>query len=138
MIFREAGISGAYVIELERIEDERGYFARTWCWDEFLEHGLDTGFVQCNTSFSRRRGTLRGLHFQTPPHDEAKLIRCTRGRVFDVALDVRADSPTRGKWMSAELSADSEEFIYLGASPSNGTSKFDGTPNDHPATPMAQ
>jgi dTDP-4-dehydrorhamnose 3,5-epimerase len=113
MIFRETDIEGVFVIDLEKIEDERGFFARAWCWDEFFEAGIETTFVQCNVSYNRHRGTLRGLHFQLPPSAEGKLIRCTRGRLFDVAVDLRAGSPTRGKWTSVELSAETGRMIYI-------------------------
>jgi dTDP-4-dehydrorhamnose 3,5-epimerase len=113
MIFRETDIEGVFIIDLEKIEDERGYFARAWCWDEFFEAGIETTFVQCNVSYNRFRGTLRGLHFQLPPSAEGKLIRCTRGSLFDVAVDLRAGSPTRGKWTSVELSAANGRMIYI-------------------------
>jgi len=113
MIFRETELEGVVVIDLEKIGDERGYFARAWCWKEFFEAGLETTFVQCNVSHNRFRGTLRGLHFQVAPSAEGKLIRCTRGRLFDVAVDVRPGSPTRGKWVSVELSADTGRMIYV-------------------------
>lgn len=113
MIFRDAGLDGVIVIEPERAEDERGHFARTWCRDAFAERGLATDFAQCNTSFNRRRGTLRGLHYQAAPHQEAKLVRCTRGRVFDVAVDVRPGSATLGRWCAAELSADNGRMVFI-------------------------
>jgi dTDP-4-dehydrorhamnose 3,5-epimerase len=113
MIFRETDLDGVVVIDLEKIEDERGYFARTWCWKEFFDAGLETTFVQCSVSHNRLRGTLRGMHFQVAPSAEGKLIRCTRGRVFDVAVDVRPGSPTRGNWVSVELSADTGRMIYI-------------------------
>lgn len=113
MNFLETGIAGVYLIEPERREDMRGYFARTWCADEFARHGLATEFTQCSTSFNRKSGTLRGLHFQAPPDQEIKLIRCTRGRVFDVAVDLRPHSPTRGRWISSELTAENGRMIYI-------------------------
>ncbi len=113
MIFRDAGLDGVIVIEPERTEDERGHFARTWCRDAFAGRGLPVDFAQCNTSFNRRRGTLRGLHYQAAPHEEAKLIRCTRGRVFDVAVDVRPGSATLGRWCAAELSADNGRMVFI-------------------------
>ena len=113
MIFHDTPLDGVIVIEPERIEDERGHFARTWCHEAFEAHGLAIDFVQCNTSFNHRRGTLRGLHYQAPPHEEGKLIRCTRGRIFDVAVDVRAGSPTRGKWRATELSADNGRMVFI-------------------------
>ena len=113
MIFRDTALDGVIEIEPERVEDERGHFARTWSRDAFEDRGLTGEFVQCNTSFNHQRGTLRGLHFQVHPHQEAKLIRCTRGRVFDVAVDVRAGYPTRGKWCAVELSADNGRMLFI-------------------------
>jgi dTDP-4-dehydrorhamnose 3,5-epimerase len=113
MIFRETGLEGLKTIELDRNEDERGYFARTWCREEFTAHGIDIAFSQCSTSFNRHRGTLRGLHFQAPPHGEAKLVRCTRGCVFDVAVDLRSASPTRGQWRAVELSAATGNMFFI-------------------------
>src|SRR2546429_7928070 len=94
MILRETALPGVCVVDPERRADQRGWFARTWCEREFAARGLNTRLVQCNTSWNRRRGTLRGMHYQAPPHAEAKLIRCTRGAIWDVALDLRAESPT--------------------------------------------
>jgi dTDP-4-dehydrorhamnose 3,5-epimerase len=113
VIFREAALAGVIVIEPDRVADSRGHFARTWCREAFEAQGLTADFVQCNTSFNRRRGTLRGLHYQASPHDESKLIRCTRGRVFDVAVDVRAGSATRGKWCATELSDDNGRMVFI-------------------------
>src|SRR5690242_11765269 len=90
--FLSTQLPGAYVIECEKLEDERGYFARTFCRDEFAAQGLRESFVQCNVSFNARRGTLRGLHFQARPHEEAKLVRCTRGSIYDVIVDIRKES----------------------------------------------
>jgi len=87
-------LPGAYVIEQERHADERGFFARTWCAQELSARGLEAGLAQCSVSFNRRRGTLRGLHYQAPPHAEVKVVRCTRGAVYDVAVDLRPDSPS--------------------------------------------
>lgn len=113
MIFRECALKGAFVIDLERREDERGFFARSWCREEFAAHGLITRLAQCNLSFSRRRGTLRGLHYQTTPYEEAKLVRCTRGALYDVMIDLRAGSPTYLRWEAVELSADSHRMVYV-------------------------
>lgn len=113
MIFRETGLEGAWLIEPDRVSDERGYFARTWCVDEFDRHGIAANFVQCSTSFNERAGTLRGIHLQTAPFEEAKLIRCTRGRLFDVMVDLRPDSATFGGWRGYELSADNGRLVYL-------------------------
>ncbi len=120
MIFRDTALDGVFVIEPERVADERGHFARTWCREAFETRGLAADFVQCNTSFNRRRGTLRGLHFQAPPHAESKLIRCTSGRIFDVAVDVRAGSATRGKWCATELSGDNGRMVFIPAGFAHG------------------
>ena len=113
MIFRETGLAGAYLIEPERICDERGFFARTWCIDEFDAHGISADFVQCSASFNERKSTLRGVHFQAEPCSEAKLVRCTRGRAYDVMVDLRPDAPTFGDWKAFELSADNGRLVYL-------------------------
>jgi dTDP-4-dehydrorhamnose 3,5-epimerase len=113
MTFRELELPGAFLIELDRIEDERGFFARTFCRDEFAEHGLATEIVQANTAFNRRNGTLRGMHFQAAPHEEAKLVRCTRGAVYDVIVDLRRDSPTFTRWVSVELTVEKDTMLYV-------------------------
>lgn len=113
MIFTETRLAGAFVIDPERADDERGFFARTWCAREFEAHGLNARLVQCNVSFNRRRGTLRGLHFQVKPHEEAKLVRCTRGRVFDVIVDLREGSPTHGEHVAVILSATNLRMLYI-------------------------
>ncbi len=113
MTFRELELPGAFLIELDRIEDERGFFARTFCRDEFAEHGLATEIVQANTAFNRRKGTLRGMHFQAAPHEEAKLVRCTRGAVYDVIVDLRRDSPTFTRWVSVELTVENDTMLYV-------------------------
>ena len=105
MIFTETKLPGAFEIELERKADDRGFFARTWCAREFADHGLGTTLAQCNISFNAHRGTLRGMHWQAAPHEEAKLVRCTAGAAYDVVLDVRKGSPTFGKWVAVELTA---------------------------------
>jgi dTDP-4-dehydrorhamnose 3,5-epimerase len=113
MRFTESPVVGAYVVEPEPRGDERGVFSRVWCQREFAERGLNGAFVQCNDSFSASRGTLRGLHYQTPPHQEAKLARCVRGAVFDVLVDLRSDSPTYRQWFGAELTADNRKMLYV-------------------------
>jgi dTDP-4-dehydrorhamnose 3,5-epimerase len=105
MIFESTHIEGVWVIEAERLEDERGFFARTWDVGEFAERGLNPHLAQCSISYNRVRGTLRGMHFQAAPYEEAKLVRCTSGALFDVAVDVRPGSPTFGGWFGVELSA---------------------------------
>lgn len=113
MKFRETEISGVWIVEPERIEDQRGWFARTHCVDEFGSRGLTTDFAQCSASFNRKRGTLRGLHFQAAPAEEVKLVRCVRGAAFDVAVDLRPASPTLGRWVSVEISADNGVAILI-------------------------
>ena len=113
MRFLPLRIDGAFVVEVEPHIDERGLFARTWCRDEFAEHGLASELAQCSISRNPLAGTLRGLHFQTPPHEEAKLVRCTRGRVFDVVVDLRPASPTHRSWLGIELDAASASAVYV-------------------------
>ena len=113
MIFKETPLPGAFVLETERFEDERGFFARTFSVDEFAAHGLDTDVVQCSVSFNHRRGTLRGLHFQAAPREETKLVRCTRGAIWDVIVDIRPGSPTRGRHFALVLSADERNALYI-------------------------
>lgn len=112
MRFEELAIEGAHVIHLEVISDERGHFARTFSTEEFRAHGLDPHVEQCNISFNERAGTLRGLHFQEEPYGEAKLIRCTRGSVFDVGLDLRPGSDSFGQVASLELRRDEATLVY--------------------------
>jgi dTDP-4-dehydrorhamnose 3,5-epimerase len=113
MQFTETKFDGAYVIELEKHGDERGFFARVFCQKEFATHGLATNMVQMNASYSADRGTLRGMHYQTAPHQEAKLMRCVRGAIYDVIVDVRPDSPTFTDWMGVELTAQNRRMLYV-------------------------
>jgi dTDP-4-dehydrorhamnose 3,5-epimerase len=113
MIFTGTDIAGVWVIEAERLEDERGFFARTWDVEEFAERDLNPKLAQCSISFNRARGTLRGMHYQEAPHEEAKLVRCTAGAIFDVALDLRPDSLTFGKSFGTELSAENRCALYV-------------------------
>ena len=113
MIFRDTPIGGVRLIEPERHDDDRGHFARTWCVREFADNGIRVDIVQCNTSLNLRRGTLRGMHIQAPPHGEAKLVRCTRGRMWDVVVDMRAGSPTLGAGWAAELSAENGHMMFI-------------------------
>ena len=113
MIFSETPLKGAYVIDQERLADERGFFARTWCRREFEAHGLDVGLAQCNISFNHMRGTLRGMHYQVAPHAEAKLVRCTTGCIYDVIVDLRTDSPTFKQWFAVELSSEDRRMLYI-------------------------
>jgi dTDP-4-dehydrorhamnose 3,5-epimerase len=113
MNFHETKIGGVFEIHLEPRSDERGFFARAWCKKEFEDHGLDPTVAQCNLSRNKRRGTLRGMHFQASPFPEAKVVRCTRGSVYDVILDLRPDSPTFKQWVAVVLNADSGDMVYI-------------------------
>lgn len=113
MRFEHTEIEGVTVVEIDEIEDDRGFFARSWCSDEFAEHGLGASFVQENVAHNPRRGTLRGMHFQHAPHAEAKLVRCTSGAVWDVALDLRPGSATSGRSVGIELSAENHRSLYV-------------------------
>jgi dTDP-4-dehydrorhamnose 3,5-epimerase len=113
MIFSESKIAGAVVIRPEPVEDERGFFARTYCVDELREHGIDPLVLQSSVSFNRRRGTLRGLHFQVAPHEENKLVWCSRGAIYDVIVDLRRGSPSYRQWISTQLSADGLEMLFV-------------------------
>lgn len=113
MKFTETRLKGAWLVEIQKIEDERGFFGRAWCKREFEEMGLNTGIKQLNTSHSRKKGTLRGLHYQTDPHQEVKFVRCTQGRIFDVMVDLRPDSPTFMQWDGYELSAENGRMLYV-------------------------
>jgi dTDP-4-dehydrorhamnose 3,5-epimerase len=113
VIFNETNLAGAFVIDLERHEDPRGYFARTFCQREFAHRGLQTTVAQGNVAFNRQRGTLRGMHFQFPPHGETKLVRATRGAVIDVIIDLRPESPTFLQHVSVELSEDNGRALYV-------------------------
>jgi dTDP-4-dehydrorhamnose 3,5-epimerase len=113
MIFQTLPLHGSFLIELERRADDRGTFARAFCEREFAAHGIDFGVVQCNLSTNNRAGIVRGMHWQREPHAEAKLVRCVRGAVYDVIVDLRSDSPTLGKWFGAELSAENGSMMYV-------------------------
>lgn len=113
MEFAETPVAGAYVIDVKRLGDERGYFGRLWCEREMREQGLVAHIKQSNIGFSPLAGTLRGLHYQTPPHEEIKIVRCTRGAVFDVVVDLRPDSPTFKKWYGLELNPDNASMLYV-------------------------
>lgn len=113
MIFRETRLAGAFLIELDRHVDERGFFARTWCRDEFAAHGLTTEFVQGNLSVNTEAGTLRGIHFQRPPHWEAKLVSCVRGAIYDVIVDLRPESETYRQCLAVELAAEARRMLYV-------------------------
>ncbi len=113
MIFTETALPGAWIVDLERLEDARGFFARSWCERDFQERGLNPRLVQCNVSFNKCRGTLRGMHYQAVPHREAKLIRCTRGAIHDVIIDLRPDSPAFRRHEAVVLDADSRRMLYV-------------------------
>jgi dTDP-4-dehydrorhamnose 3,5-epimerase len=113
MMFRETDVAGAFEISPELKPDERGFFARTWCRNEFEDRGLNPRLEQCSISFNTRKGTLRGLHWQTAPFREAKLVRCTQGEIYDVAVDLRKDSPTYRKWSAVILSASKRNMLYV-------------------------
>ncbi|HXF64618.1 MAG TPA: dTDP-4-dehydrorhamnose 3,5-epimerase [Caldilineaceae bacterium] len=113
MIFTETKLRGAYIIDIAPRRDERGFFARTWCRREFEEHGLNPALVQANLSHNIRCGTLRGMHYQLPPYGETKLVRCVRGAIYDVIIDLRPDSPTFGQWVGVELTEDNYRMLYV-------------------------
>lgn len=113
MIFAEAGLPGVYEVQIELKPDERGFFARTWCRNEFASKALDTQLVQCSLSYNTKKGTLRGMHFQASPHAETKLVRCTKGSIYDVVLDLRQESKAYRRWIGVVLSADKRNALYV-------------------------
>lgn len=113
MIFTATQLDDAWLIDLEPREDERGFFARIWCRQELAAQGLDTEIAQESLSFNRHRGTMRGLHFQRPPHEETKIVRCTRGGIFDVIVDLRPQSPSYLRWQGFELTAENRKALYV-------------------------
>lgn len=113
MRFSETKLAGAYLLDPVRLDDERGFFARTWSVAEMEERGLDSTIAQCSLSWNRTKGTLRGMHFQRPPFDETKLVRCTRGAISDVIIDLRHDAPTFRQWVRVELSAENRRLLYI-------------------------
>jgi len=120
LVFLATKLPGVQVIEAEKREDERGFFARTFCLQEFEAHGLDARASQCSISFNRKKGTLRGMHYQVAPHAESKLVRCTAGAIYDVAVDLRPDSPTFKQWEGVELSAQNRRALYIPAGCAHG------------------
>lgn len=120
MQFHETHLPGLLIVEADRIGDDRGFFARLYCQREFATQGIAVDFVQINNSFSQRAGTLRGLHYQVPPHAEAKLVRCVRGSVWDCAIDLRTDSPTFGQWHGCTLSAEDRRMVFIPAGMAHG------------------
>jgi dTDP-4-dehydrorhamnose 3,5-epimerase len=113
MKFQETKLSGVFEISVQPHADERGFFARTWCAEEFAAHRLNPLLSQCSASRNKRKGTLRGMHYQNPPHQEAKLVRCTQGAIYDVVVDLRPESPTFKGWIAATLTADNHRMIYV-------------------------
>jgi dTDP-4-dehydrorhamnose 3,5-epimerase len=113
MQFVETLLKGAYIVEIDAFHDERGFFARSWCREEFTRHGLNPNLVQCSVSFNTKRGTLRGMHYQIAPHEEAKVVRCTRGAIYDVIIDLRPNSGTFKQWVALELTADNHRMVYV-------------------------
>jgi dTDP-4-dehydrorhamnose 3,5-epimerase len=113
MNFIETPLEKVFVLELNRFEDERGFFARSWCREEFESRGLNPNLAQCSISFNRKKGTLRGMHYQIKPYEEAKLVRCTMGAIYDVVIDLRPGSPTIKKWFAVELSAKNHKTLYI-------------------------
>ena len=113
MRFRETELPGVFAIRLEPISDERGFFARSWCQQEFADHGLNPKLVQCSISFNARKGTLRGIHYQVAPYAEAKVVRCARGAIYDVVVDLRPRSATFKNWIGVALTAENRDMIYV-------------------------
>lgn len=113
MIFTETSIPGVWIVDPQRHEDDRGFFARTWCQHEFERHGLNPQIVQCSVSFNKKRGILRGMHYQAAPHEETKLIRCTMGSIYDVAIDLRAGSRTFKRHVGVVLDARNRRMLYV-------------------------
>ena len=113
MNFTETKLKDAFIIEPEIFDDERGFFARTWCKKEFEAHGLNSNLCQCNISFNKKKGTLRGMHYQVTPYEESKLVRCTIGAIYDVIIDLRKDSPTYTEWMAVELTDENRKMLYI-------------------------
>jgi dTDP-4-dehydrorhamnose 3,5-epimerase len=113
VILHKTALKGTYILDIERLEDQRGFFARAWCKKEFAVYGLNSDLLQSNLGFSKKRGTLRGMHYQVAPCEETKLVRCTMGAIYDVALDLRRDSPTYQQWIGVELTADNRRMLYI-------------------------
>lgn len=113
MIFNKTEFNGVFIIEIEKQIDERGFFARTWDKKKFEEYGLNSKLVQCNVSFNKKKGVLRGMHYQITPYEEAKLIRCTKGKIFDVIIDLRPKSNTFRQWFGVEISDENYKILYV-------------------------
>jgi len=118
--FSPTALAGACIIDIEPVPDERGFFARSWCREEFVRHDLNPDLAQCSISFNKKRGTLRGMHYQAKPHEETKVVRCTRGAIYDVIVDLRPESSTFRKWIAVELSADNRRMLYIPAGLAHG------------------
>jgi dTDP-4-dehydrorhamnose 3,5-epimerase len=126
VLFRETKLPGAFVIDLQKHEDERGFFARCWCRKEFEAHGLNPRTVQCNVSFNKVKGTLRGMHYQVPPCAEAKLVRCTRGAIYDVIIDLRCESATYKQHVSEVLSSNNHKALFIPEGFAHGFQTLEG------------
>lgn len=113
MIFTETKLKGAFILEIKKLEDERGFFGRSWCANELAVHGLKHDIKQSNTSLSLKKGTIRGMHYQNDPFQETKLVRCTRGAIYDVIIDLRKNSPTYKQWVGVELTQDNYKMLYV-------------------------
>jgi len=113
MIFTETKLKGVFTIEVEKLVDDRGFFARTWCMNDFEAHGLNPRFLQANLSHNNKKGTLRGMHYQVTPNQEVKVVRCTTGAIYDVVIDLRPDSPACGQWMGVELTPENYKMLYV-------------------------
>lgn len=113
MDFKETILKGAFIVEGKRFDDDRGFFVQDWSQREFAAAGLDARMVECNRSFNRSKGTLRGMHYQTAPHEQAKLVRCLHGAMYDVIIDLRPDSPTFKQWLGVELSGEDTKALYV-------------------------
>lgn len=113
MIFKETELYNTYIIEPEKLSDQRGFFARTYCSKEFTKIGIEFDIVQCSLSFNKKKGTLRGLHYQCAPYEEAKIVRCIRGNLWDVIIDIRPDSPSYKRWISVELTQDNDRAVFI-------------------------
>ena len=113
MIFSETNLAGVYFIDIEKKEDQRGFFARTWDKKDFSKKGLESEFVQSSISINKNKGTFRGMHYQTKPFEESKIVRCTKGKIFDIIIDLRANSKTFKEWISVELSEDNYKMLYI-------------------------
>ena len=113
MIFTQTALKGAWIIDIEKHEDERGFFARSWCINEMAERDIHMNILQANVSLNKKKGTLRGMHYQLAPHQEAKLVRCSKGRIFDVIIDLRKKSPTYKQWTGVELTSDNYKMLYI-------------------------